>query len=503
MNFDNPSAHPPSRSARSEVWTKRRAAIAVGCLLSFVLLALLGYHLATPRALATLIDFTGHPERDTAAELGQWRDAQRGDAFVDGDGARTPSQSDAHFRLQNGATLKMKPASQVRFARGGKGGSLRVDVELGQVEIQTGQQQVTIGSPFGDIRIQKNTGILLTRKDERLHIDVEFGAIQLGDRTVPQQHRVALEIGGLIIDLPPVPPDAPAVSTPPLQVPDAAEAPPEEAEAVPPVELAIGDGVGEAELTVAAGESFVVHDPHPPTAIGFSFAKVCVGAAELRAGKQVTQATHQGNLRLPPGKHDYEVRCLDQSDVVAARGRVRVLRDAGTRQLPAFAPTANVTTDGRQYTVMYQHHLPTVTVRWPTAPQAQSYTLTINGRTIPLQAPRHTFTSLTPGRHVIVFAAATDPVRQSRETVVEVMYDSQAPAARVVTPAAGFEAKEGATIEGQALPGWAVSVAGRGVSLDEQRQFRIQAPGGKAVPIAFTHPSRGTHYYIRRPKATP
>lgn len=66
--------------------------------------------------------------------------------------------------------------------------------------------------------------------------------------------------------------------------------------------------------------------------------------------------------------------------MVAAEGQVVILRDSGARQLPSFAPRANVSTDGRRYTVMYQHRLPSVTVSWPTAPSAPSYVLEMGSR---------------------------------------------------------------------------------------------------------------------------
>lgn len=498
MSANPPTTRPPRRAvARASPFAGRirQVAAGVGVLLLFSLLTFLGYRMAMPAALATLTDFAGHPERDTATTMGQWRRAARGDAFVDNDGARTPPEATANFRLLNGARLKMHPASQVRFARGLRGGSLRIDVELGQVEIQTEQQQVTIGSPFGDIQMQKDTGVLLSRKGEHLHLHVEFGAIQLGQRRFTERQRVVLSLEGLVLDIFP-PPSKPSAE-PSLPPPSA---PPADASAT---ELDLGDGVAAADLTVPAGESFIVHDPTPPTAIGFSFADHCDGPAELRAGKQITQAHSQANLAFPAGSHSYELRCLDRSDVVAARGRFRVLRDAGTRRRPKFAPTAHITADGRRYTVMYQHQLPTVTLQWPTAPDAPGYTLNLDGRALSLEAPRHTFTALRPGRHVLWFEAATEPMRRSRETLVEVVYDSQAPAAQVFTPAAGFEPGAAAVIEGQALPGWSVSVSGRSVPLDAHRQFRVETGGATALPIAFTHPSRNTHYYIRRQRATP
>jgi hypothetical protein len=205
-------------------------------------------------------------------------------------------------------------------------------------------------------------------------------------------------------------------------------------------------------------------------------------------------------LRFPAGEHNYQIHCLDKPDAVVASGTVRVLQDAGTRQLPTFTPTADVTTDGRRYTVMYQHRLPNVTVKWPTAPAASSYTLRVGSRTITTKSPSHTFTSLARGTHSVVFSAATSPVRQSRQTTIEVVYDTQAPAARVADPPLGFEPGESIKVAGQALPGWNVSVDGKPVDVDTQQNFTTEFSGRSVIPIAFSHPSRGTHYYLRRPK---
>src|SRR5690606_32461323 len=133
--------------------------------------------------------------------------------------------------------------------------------------------------------------------------------------------------------------------------------------------------------------TFVVHDPDPPTAIGFRTSGICRGPARLTSGALETEA--EGTLGLPfvKGRHDYQVRCLDTPDKAAASGTINILRDNGMRNLPAFTPQASVATDGRKYTVLYQQKLPQVSVTWPSAPKASGYTLTTGGRTINTSAP--------------------------------------------------------------------------------------------------------------------
>src|SRR5690606_37782395 len=143
------------------------------------------------------------------------------------------------------------------------------------------------------------------------------------------------------------------------------------------------------------------------------------------------------------------------------------------RALPAFTPSANVATDGRKYTVLYQQRLPEVSVSWPSAPQADAYTLNVGGRTITTQSPSYTFRSgsLRAGTHTVVFSAATEPPRQSRAPTISVVYDTQAPAARVSDPPSGFAAGSPVKVAGQALPGWSVSLDGKELPVDSQRRF--------------------------------
>jgi hypothetical protein len=269
--------------------------------------------------------------------------------------------------------------------------------------------------------LDQNSAVTLSRSGSRLNVSVDLGSISVSDRKVEAGETLDLELGGLILDVPVAPPSASATEATAATL----VAP------VPTVELQPGDGVTGADLLVTPGGSFVVHDPNPPTAIGFRLSAVCSGPGRLSSGGQETEAVGQANLRFDKGVHSYEVRCLDAPLVVAARGTVKVLHDSGTARLPAFAPTASISTDGRTYSVLYQHRLPKVTLNWPAAPEADHYTLQVGSRRISTSKPSYTFSSLPKGRHSIVFSAQTTPPRQSRNTTVDVVYDSQAPTARV------------------------------------------------------------------------
>ncbi len=482
----------PEQSAKGI--SRQHLAIGLAVFLFFLVLAILGYKFFLNDALATLSTYEGDADRDTSEAMEEWFDATVGDDFFAGDGARTLAKSKAFFRLGTGALLTLKPSSQIRFQRSAGGdGAIGLQVEVGEADVQTKDGTLTLDSQFGPIVINPNTTVTMRRNGANMVVDVELGSIQIGEqqRTIEAGDAVELEIGGIVLDVAPIGESK--------EEPSEDEEDPEEE-----VPLNLGNGVAGADLVVSSGETFTVHDPAPPTAIGFRTAKLCSGPVRLVSGKQQTEAKSQPALRFEQGKHSYEIRCLETPEKVSAQGSFRVIRDAGTRQLPSFTPSAQVTTDGRRYTVMYQQRLPQVTVMWPSAPQASSYTLTVGGRTIKTSSPSYTFKSgaLPGGTHTLVFSAASTPARQSRATTVAIVYDSQAPAARVSEPRDDFEAGSPVKVAGQALPGWTVSLDGQELEVDSQRRFSTEIEGKGALPIAFSHPAHGMHYYLRRPRTS-
>lgn len=272
-----------------------------------------------------------------------------------------------------------------------------------------------------------------------------------------------------------------------------------------------GRGPEPPDLVVEGGDSFTVHDPRPPTVVGFRTRGSCPGGAVVTVGQQRwAEGVKTANVQLPTGRHAYEIRCLTPdgpAKVAAGGGTVVIVRDAGTAEIPKTAPTTQVNTDGRRYTVLYQHRLPQISVGWATAPAAASYTLVLSGArstTIRASAPTHSFAAgaLLDGTHSVYFEAATDPPRRSRTTTILVRYDNASPTASISGPADGlFEAGSSVSLAGTALPGWSVLVGGQEIAVDGQQRFRaeVQAPEDQAaLPIMFRHPSRGVHYYLRR-----
>jgi hypothetical protein len=274
---------------------------------------------------------------------------------------------------------------------------------------------------------------------------------------------------------------------------------------------AVQNGPAFHQLSTRAGESFVVHTPTVPVAVGFDFASKCKGEAQLEiaGGRQLSRAVGSANLSFGPGIKGYAVRCLGPNGTpgkVVARGNVHVLVDSGTRKLPPRAPTSNIEADGRTYTIYYQNQLPEVEVRWANAPTQPSYQLELDGKAIELKAPEYLFRSgtLKDGKHALSFLAQG---RRSRTTTVDVSFDNVAPKASLSSPDdRGFAPGDTVTVEGVALPTWKVSLEGGTIAMSGGDRFSGQVQTSAERPdiaVRLSHPRLGTHYYLRRASGTP
>jgi ferric-dicitrate binding protein FerR (iron transport regulator) len=274
-----------------------------------------------------------------------------------------------------------------------------------------------------------------------------------------------------------------------------------------------GRGPGYVDFVVAAGGSFAVHDPKPPTAIGFVVGNTCPGDAvvELKGRpKDRSRGSGTVSLLVPPGSHRYEVRCVGPNGIEPgskASGSVTVMHDAGTARLPRTAPATSVDTDGRSYTVLYQNLLPKIFVRWPKAPEAPGYTLTVSSsggktETFSGASASRSFASgeLREGTHHFAFEARGG--QRSKDTTVDIRFDNATPTATLTSPADGsFAPGAQVVVAGVAMEGWKISAGGRELPLDGQLRFsgEVAAPAGqRALAIEFVHPRRGVHYYLRR-----
>jgi hypothetical protein len=264
-------------------------------------------------------------------------------------------------------------------------------------------------------------------------------------------------------------------------------------------------------MSVAAGESFVLHAPELPVSAAFNLGTRCPGDAELEVvgAGQKTRGSSRVNVLLSARSRAYNVRCVNDKGVagrVTARGTVRVLLDAGTRKLPPTPPTSQADADGRTYTVYYSNQAPAVRIRWPNAPSATSYTLSVDGREQTITGSEHVFSSgaLRDGVHEVSFRAGT---RGSRTTFIDVRFDNNAPTASVEAPEnRSFTSGQPIQVAGVSLPAWKVSLEGGSVARESDGRFTGSVIPGAEHPdvvVRLSHPRLGVHYYLRRAGSSP
>ena len=273
-----------------------------------------------------------------------------------------------------------------------------------------------------------------------------------------------------------------------------------------------------AVLALAAGafgaaRLAVPKEPRPelPVALELKADAGCNGTliVELNGGARFRGTDTSVKLWLDDKARTYSLRCQTPEGKLSkpsARGNVRVLHDAGTRDLPPRAPTSLVDADGRGYTIYYQNQLPDVRVRWPSAPEGSSYQLDLDGKVLALKAPEHTFDSggLKDGVHRLTFSAKE---RRSRTTTVEVRFDNTATTASLSAPKdRGFAAGAEVEIEGVLLPAWKVSLDGGMIEKVGEDRFHGRIVTTQQNPdfaVRLSHPRLGTHYYLRRAAGAP
>jgi ferric-dicitrate binding protein FerR (iron transport regulator) len=423
-------------------------------------------------------------------------------ATVSGNGAsvRIPGASNfvplppgEHF-LVPGTQLKLAKGDEAKLERGragaelsGPGTFLVVEDPRRIVEPVTGS--VTLRADGKDVSMEIPSGSLTALGSEELSI----GEVQVDQKG---HVRVRVRAGKVRVDL------AEGSST--LAAGETGD--------IQGGKLVIGGrGLGFSDLSVGAGGSLLVHDPAPPTAVRVTFGDKCdgVGVVERKGPKGGGSASGTGEaaLAFPEGRSSYELYCLGADGKrgnSVARGSVTVLADAGTMALPVRAPSNVVNTDGRDYTLLYQNLLPAVTVRWPNAPQANSYTLVVTsaGRSQRVSASTavHAFApgKLAEGSHTFQWTAESG--RKSRPSKATIRFDNAAPKASIVSPPnGGFAAGSSVAVSGIALPGWEVHAQGARLPMDSEQRFAgTVASGPRGVVLTFTHPDRGVHYYLRR-----
>jgi hypothetical protein len=477
--------------------------------------------------IATLERVNGGAERDFRATVNRWEKADAGARFTLGDGVRTAPTSTAVVRLFDRSELVLQPKTVVRFLdqpSGPKGAKL--DVEMGEATFAAGDQAVDVGLELGSAHIEAHGKIRLVAAGTKTRLEVMIG----NARILTQKESFDLQVGdavdieptvGIKRDTAPLANVAPSTSAPPSEAPsadstadagDAGDAGPEEAVLSPESAGARSRGPDRVDFLAAAGDSFAVHDPKPPTAIGFSQSG-CPGGSILtldggRRGGRETVGSARVSAEFASGSHRYVVSCLEANGAKGkevAQGSISVFADAGLRRLARTAPLTSVDTDGRRYTVLYQTLLPKVSVRWPNAPTATSFVLSVRSpqgtKTFSSKAASYLFApgALAEGEHVLAFEGDG---KRSKPTSIMIRFDNAAPTASLSSPADGsFASGASVLVAGSALPGWSVSAGGRELTQDDQNRFsaQVSAPAAeRALVIRFSQAGRGVHYYLRR-----
>jgi hypothetical protein len=475
--------------------------------------------------VATLSGFKGTVQRDHVGAVAKWEATSVGTTFVVGEAVRTAVKSTATLRLFEKDQLSLEPSTVLRFLeRPSNRRRARVALELGEVSLHAADDALEVETELGTARIAPHAEVRLTRQGDATKLEVTIGTAEI----LRNGERWELEVGDAMdvhserpLRRVPEAATSASVAAPAASVPEPASSAttaPEQAGATTPealpnaVKEKLSRGPERVELVVRAGDSVVIHDPRPPTAVGVLAGGSCATGALLSIdpgrAPQETLGDAQVAGRFGAGSHRYSVRCLTatgERGEKVGEGTISVVSDAGSRQLAKTAPATTVETDGRRYTVLYQSLLPRISARWPAAPVAPGYTLQVtspNGtKSFATSTPSYAFPAgaLVEGEHQLTFEG--NGVR-SRVTSLAIRFDNAAPTASITSPADGsFAPGQQVLVAGTALPGWTVSVGSETLAQDSQSRFSATVASSAnlgAIAIRFAQPKRGVHYYLRR-----
>lgn len=466
-------------------------------------------------AIATLERTEGAVSRDFAKSVGKWEAAPGGAEFRLGDGVRSGASSRGMLRLFDESKLELHANTVLRFGRSARDGKgVKLDLEMGEATLEAGGAALELEMSMGTARIEASGKVRLTRTGDATRFEVMIGSARILNAGEALELSVGDAVDIVTSGLEKVPAAGgsalPAALAAPSQAPPASAAAPIASEA-PPAPGTRPTGPSVVDFVAGAGDSFIVHDPKPPTTIGFVHSG-CDGelVLTLDPGKRPreTGGRERVSAEIAAGSHRYSIACLKPGESKGTRvadGHIAVVADAGSRRLARTAPASAVETDGRRYTVLYQTLLPSISVRWPNAPAASAYTLRVGSssgaRTFTTSKPSHSLPAgaLAEGDHTLLFEGGG--VR-SKQTSVAIRFDNAAPTASISSPAdRAFAPGASVTVSGSALPGWTVRSGGKDLAQDAQNRFsgEVSAPAAeRALVIRFSHPSRGNHYYLRR-----
>jgi hypothetical protein len=267
------------------------------------------------------------------------------------------------------------------------------------------------------------------------------------------------------------------------------------------------------DLRVAAGESLTIHDPRPPAAVQLQFDGKCPDGgiievdrdARFRTAKQ-SSGHDFANVMIGGGSWAYRLRCTAngaEGNAVAS-GRVTVIRDDGRRPLPKNQGVNDIDADGRNYRISYQSAIPNVAVHITNAGARHKLHLATAGKEQTFDSS--TSSVLVPGAKLhegtYTYWVDRDGVKQDKVSTLTIDFDQTAPQVYIESPINGQAWSDDLDVRGAVLPGWSAAVEAIAIPIDPQRRFaaKVGIPGGAALAIRLSHPQRGVHFYLRRPK---
>jgi hypothetical protein len=267
------------------------------------------------------------------------------------------------------------------------------------------------------------------------------------------------------------------------------------------------------DLRAVAGESLTIHDPRPPTAVQFQFDGKCPGGGIIEVDRDPRFRTAKlssghdfANVMVGSGAWSYRLRCTANGaeGSAVASGRVTAIRDDGRRPLPKNQGINDIDADGRNYRISYQSAIPNLAVHVKTPGRLHRLHLAAAGK-------EQTFDSSTPSITVpgaqlhegtYTYWVDRDGVKQDKVSTLTIDFDQTAPQVYIELPINGQPWTGELEVRGAVLPGWAAAVGAISIPVDRQRRFtaKVGIPAGSALAIRLSHPQRGVHYYLRRPK---
>ena len=475
---------------------------------------------AAPAGIATVVASEGLAETE---HDGAWRPALPGAVLRAADAVKTAAGATARLRFRSGRHLDVGERSLVRLGLSADD-TVVVSIELGEAFIE-GDGQMSVHTSRGPARLAAGTRMRIRVEPNSTRYEILLGRAELveGAETLvfgqgegfrialgrAEVERYRLTVGAAEIEenAPQManPAQTPEAATPPKRTAAAGEsaARPDRRAAPEPEPPSVQ---GPIDVVVAPGESPVIHAPHKPVLVRFRPPEGCVGRPALRLGRRHPPVSMELLTSLRPGHYPYQIRCGTGGH---AKGLVRVVRDAGLRRVPRTAPTNTVDADGRRYTVLFQNLLPSLTFGWPEAARSMGpYVLHVatgpRVQRFERALPQFLLPSgrLSEGSHTFWITPARGPA--SPRTRLQIRFDNATVAAQIRTPADGVEvgSQDDIEIEGVAIEGSEVAVAGKPLDTDAQGRFRgrvpVPAPDRRAIAIRLEHPRGGVHYYVRR-----